>query len=189
MPVASSLANQDDVVEDTSSFYVFDAFTDEETSALTYAASWAAEGTDNDLGEKIFVDLPEWIVFGAVDGDATKMQFAFKPHKSWHAGQHTLRVVGTDAGIGDDDDTKERTRKSISAEFLLDVVAVNDPPVAPVEFAQEVSKRVDEGGVWTYQVPVFKDEEDDAAKQSIEYEAKLVVVGQNGLERPLGYSL
>ena len=121
VPVASSLANQDDVVEDTSSFYVFDAFTDEETSALTYTAFWAAEGTENAAGEKVFVDLPDdgWIAFGAVDGDATKMQFAFKPHKSWHAGQHTLRVVGTDAGIGGDDATKERTRKSISAEFEL----------------------------------------------------------------------
>ena len=164
-------------MEDTSSIYVFDAFEDEETSALTYTAFWAAEGTENDAGEKVFVDLPEWIAFGAVDGDATKMQFAFKPHKSWHAGQHTLRVVGTDAGI-----PGNPTTKSVSEEFELEVKAVNDPPVAPVEFAQEVSKRVEEGGVLTYQVPVFKDEEDDAAKQSIEYEAKLVVVDQNGDE-------
>ena len=183
VPVASALKDRllaDAVVEDTSSIYVFDAFEDEETSALTYTAFWAAEGTENAAGEKVFVDLPDdgWIAFGAVDGDATKMQFAFKPHKSWHAGQHTLRVVGTDAGIGGDDATK----KSDFAEFVLEVKAVNDPPVAPVEFAQEVSKRVEEGGVLTYQVPVFKDEEDDAAKQSIEYEAKLVVVDRNGDE-------
>ena len=130
VPVASSLVGRT-VVEDVdstdpTSIYVFDAFTDEETSALTYAASWAAEGTDNDAGEKVFVDLPEWIVFGAVDGDATKMQFAFKPHKSWHAGQHTLRVVGEDEGIGGDDATK----KSAIAEFMLTVGAFNDVPVA-----------------------------------------------------------
>ena len=56
--------------------------------------------------------------------DPTKMQFAFKPHKSWHTGKHTLRVVGTDAGIGGDPDTK----KSDFAEFVLEVLDFNDAP-------------------------------------------------------------
>ena len=127
LPEAEKLTNQD-VTEDKSETYSFPKFTDEESSALEHTASWAAQGTENDAGEKVFVPLPDdgWIAFGAVDGDATKMQFAFKPHKSWHAGQHTLRVVGTDAGIGGDD----ATRKSIFAEFALTVLEFNDEPVA-----------------------------------------------------------
>ena len=144
-------------MEDVASTYVFDAFTDEETSALTYTAFWAAEGTDNDAGEKVFVDLPDdgWIAFGAVDGDATKMQFAFKPHKSWHAGQHTLRVVGTDAGIGGDD----ATRKSISAEFALTVLEFNDAPVASALKDHLLTDAVVEDTEITYKFDAFTDEE------------------------------
>ena len=189
VPVASSLVGQT-VVEDVAStdptsIYVFDAFTDEETSALTYAASWAEEGTDNDAGEKVFVDLPEWIEFGAVDGDATKMQFAFKPHKSWHAGQHTLRVVGTDAGIGGDDATK----KSAIAEFVLEVVDFNDAPVAGSLAAHTVQEDVDkEHASATYPVPKFTDEEDDAAVVPLTYTFEVVRVGDDGIETAVSAS-
>ena len=184
VPVASSLVGRT-VVEDVASTYVFDAFTDEETSALTYAASWAAEGTDNAAGEKVFVDLPEWIVFGAVDGDATKMQFAFKPHKSWHAGKHTLRVVGTDAGIGGDDATK----KSDFAEFVLEVVDFNDAPVAGSLAAHTVQEDVDkEHASATYPVPKFTDEEDDAALVPLTYTFEVVRVGDDGIETAVSAS-
>ena len=156
LPEAEKLTNQD-VTEDKSETYSFPKFTDEETSALTYAAFWAAEGTENAAGEKVFVDLPDdgWIAFGAVDGDATKMQFAFEPHKSWHAGQHTLRVVGTDAGIGGDD----ATRKSISAEFELTVLEFNDEPVASAVKDHRLADAVVEDTEVFYLFPVFTDEE------------------------------
>ena len=190
VPVASSLVGRT-VVEDvastdpTSIYPCSDAFTDEETSALTYAASWAAEGTENDAGEKVFVDLPEWIVFGAVDGDATKMQFAFKPHKSWHAGKHTLRVVGTDEGIGGDDATK----KSDFAEFVLEVVDFNDAPVAGSLAAHTVQEDVDkEHASATYPVPKFTDEEDDAALVPLTYTFEVVRVGDDGIETAVSAS-
>ena len=194
-PKASSLADRT-VVEDTEVIYPFPVFTDEETPALTYTAFWAAEGTENAAGEKVFVPLPAdgWIAFGAVDGDATKMQFAFKPDKSWHAGQHTLRVVGTDSGIGDDDATRERTEKSISADFLLDVEAVDDRPVAPAEFSEEVlkgeevRKGVEEAGAMTYRVPAFTDEEDDRAGAPLAYSYTIVRVAPSGDEVPVSVS-
>ena len=168
-PVASSLVGQT-VVEDTTASYRFKAFTDEETSALTYTFSVVRVVS----GVKTVVSPPyEWIDF-----DEATRTFTFTPSASLDVGEYEVTVVGADAGIGGDDDT----RKSISAEFELEVKAVNDPPVAPEEFAQEVSKEVEEGGDVTYQVPVFTDEEDDAAKQSIEYEANLVVVGRNDVE-------
>ena len=181
-PVASSLVGRT-VVEDTPSTYVFDAFTDEETSALTYTAFWAAEGTDSTAGEKVFVDLPDdgWIAFGAVDGDATKMQFAFKPHKSWHTGKHTLRVVGTDAGIGGDPDTK----KSDFAEFVLEVVDFNDAPVASSLAAHTVQEDVDEAHASvTYPVGAFTDEETSA----LTYSYTIVRVEKNGDETAVSVS-
>ena len=181
-PVASTLVGRT-VVEDTPSTYVFDAFTDEETSALTYTALWAAEGTESTAGEKVFVDLPDdgWIAFGAVDGDATKMQFAFKPHKSWHTGKHTLRVVGTDAGIGGDPDTK----KSDFAEFVLEVVDFNDAPVASSLAAHTVQEDVDEAHASvTYPVSAFTDEETSA----LTYSYTIVRVEKNGDETAVSVS-
>ena len=174
-PVASALKDHlltDAVVEDTEITYKFDAFEDEETSPLTYSYTVVRVG-DGGIETAVSVsEIQQWVEF-----DATTRTFTFTPSKSWHGGSYKVTVKGEDAGI-----PGNPTPKSVSEEFELEVKAVNDPPVAPVEFAQEVSKRVEEGGVLTYQVPVFKDEEDDAAKQSIEYEAKLVVVGQDGLE-------
>ena len=181
-PVASTLVGRT-VVEDTPSTYVFDAFTDEETSALTYTALWAAEGTDSTAGEKVFVPLPAdgWIAFGAVDGDATKMQFAFKPHKSWHTGKHTLRVVGTDAGIGGDPDTK----KSDFAEFVLEVVDFNDAPKASSLAAHTVQEDVDEAHASvTYPVGAFTDEETSA----LTYSYTIVRVEKNGDETAVSVS-
>ena len=181
VPVASALQDHllaDALVEDDpKSFYVFDAFTDEETSPLTYTFEVVRVGAEDTP-----VDVKDWMGLGVNPGDPSKQRFSFTPSKSWHAGSYKVTVVGEDKGIGGDDATKERTRKSISVEFLLDVVAVNDRPDAPAEFSEQVSKRVEEGGAETYQVPVFTDEEDDAAKESIEYEAKLVVVDRNGDE-------
>ena len=174
-PVASALKDHlltDAVVEDTEITYKFDAFEDEETSPLTYSYTVVRVG-DGGIETAVSVsEIQQWVEF-----DATTRTFTFTPSKSWHGGSYKVTVKGEDAGI-----PGNPTPKSVSEEFELEVKAVNDPPVAPVEFAQEVSKRVEEGGVLTYQVPVFKDEEDDAAKQSIEYEAKLVVVDQNGDE-------
>ena len=103
---------EDVVSTDPKSIYVFDAFTDEETSALTYKTSWAVrDSAGRDIvdvdGEQTFVSLPTWIVF-----DGLKRRFTFEPDKSWHAGRHTLRVVGTEKGVGDEQDTKRATLRS-----------------------------------------------------------------------------
>ena len=125
---AAGLADQT-VDEDTTASYRFKAFTDEEedksSRSLAYTASWAEkDSAGNDRvdanGKKIFVSLPTWIVF-----DGLKRRFTFKPDKSWHAGKHTLRVVGTEKSI-----SGKPNPKSDFAEFVLDVVEVNDAPIA-----------------------------------------------------------
>ena len=101
---AAGLADQtvdEDVASDhASATYVVPAFTDEEedksSRSLAYTASWAEkDSAGNDRvdanGKKTFVSLPRWIVF-----DGLKRRFTFEPDKSWHAGKHTLRVVGTE---------------------------------------------------------------------------------------------
>ena len=173
VPVASALQDHlltDALVEDTPSTYKFDAFEDEETSPLTYSYTVVRVVPNSDDIPVSVSEIQQWVEF-----DATTRTFTFTPSKSWHGGSYKVTVVGEDAGI-----PGNPTPKSVSKEFELEVKAVNDRPVAPVEFAQEVS--VEEGDDETYQVPAFTDEEDDAAKQSIEYEAKLVVVDRNGDE-------
>ena len=169
VPVASSLVGQT-VVEDVDSTYVFDAFTDEEedkaSRSLAYTAFWAARDlTGRDIldgdGEKTFVSLPTWIVF-----DGLKRRFTFEPHRSWDAGRYTLRVVGTDAGIGDDPDTK----KSDSADFILEVLDFNDAPVA----SSLQDQQVDEDTIASYRFKAFTDEETPSS--GLRYSAHLLVI-------------
>ena len=169
-PVASTLVDQK-VAEDTTASYRFDAFTDEEegkvSRSLLYTALWAEkDSAGNDKvdadGKQTFVSLPRWIVF-----DGLKRRFTFDPDKSWHAGRHTLRVVGTEKGI-----SGKPTPKSAIAEFVLDVEEVNDAPVASSLTEQKVREDVDEAHASaTYLVPKFTDEEDDAAGVPLKYRA------------------
>ena len=172
VPVASTLVDRK-VAEDTTASYRFKAFTDEEedkfSRSLAYTAFWAEkDSAGNDRvdgdGKQIFVSLPTWIVF-----DGLKRRFTFEPDKSWHAGRHTLRVVGTEKGIGGD----EPTAKSAIADFVLDVVEVNDAPVASSLVGQTV---VEDTEVF-YPFPVFTDEESDAAGVSLTYTFSVVRVG------------
>ena len=174
-PVASSLVGRtvlEDVVStDPTSIYVFDAFTDEEegraSRSLSYTAFWAARDSagrdivDGD-GEKTFVPHATWIEFGAVDGDATKLQFRFKPDRSWDAGKYTLRVVGTDEGIPD-----APAAKSAFAEFVLEVLDFNDAPVA----STLVDQKVAEDTTASYRFDAFTDEEEDNSSRSLLYTA------------------
>ena len=164
-PVASTLQDQQ-VDEDTTATYRFKAFTDEEednsSRSLLYTAFWAEkDSAGNDIvdadGKQTFVSLPTWIVF-----DGLKRRFTFEPDKSWHAGRHTLRVVGTEKGI-----SGKPTPKSAIAEFVLDVVEVNDAPVASTPTEQKVV----EDTTATYRFDVFTDEEDDAAGVVLTYRA------------------
>ena len=172
VPVASTLVDRK-VAEDTTASYRFKAFTDEEedkfSRSLAYTAFWAEkDSAGRDIvdadGKQTFVSLPRWIVF-----DGSTRRFTFKPDRSWHAGRYTLRVVGTDKGIGDDD----KTKKSAIADFVLDVVEVNDAPVASSLVGQTV---VEDTEVF-YPFPVFTDEESDAAGVSLTYTFSVVRVG------------
>ena len=164
-PVASTLVGRtvlEDVVStDPTSIYVFDAFTDEEedkaSRSLSYTSFWAArDSAGRDIvdvdGEKTFVPHATWIEFGAVDGDATKLQFRFKPDRSWDAGKYTLRVVGTDEGIPD-----APAAKSAFAEFVLEVLDFNDAP----EASTLVDQKVAEDTTASYRFDAFTDEEED----------------------------
>ena len=166
---AAGLADPDDVLEDTSPTYVFEAFTDEEDDAagvpLTYRAFWASKDGDGEdvvdgAGEKVFVSLPEWIAF------APKTRtFTFRPKEDSHAGVHTLRVVGEDAGIGADAGTKKRSH----ADFVLRVESVNDAPVAsPLQ-----DQQVDEDTIASYRFKAFTDEETPSS--GLRYSAHLLV--------------
>ena len=132
-----------------------------------YTALWAEkDSAGNDKvdanGKKTFVSLPTWIVF-----DGLKRRFTFEPDKSWYAGRHTLRVVGTDEGIPD-----APAAKSAIAEFVLEVLDFNDAPVASSLTEQKVREDVDEAHASaTYLVPKFTDEEDDAAGVPLKYRA------------------
>ena len=74
-----------------------------------------------DDGIETAVSVSDWVKF---DGSARR--FRFRPHRSWHAGVHTLRVAGEDSGIGSDAGTKKRSH----ADFVLRVESVNDAPIA-----------------------------------------------------------
>ena len=135
-PEGQTLVDQT-VTEDTPKTYPFPVFTDEETSALTYETEWAVrDSAGEDIkdadGQKTFVPHAKWIQFGAVDGDATKMQFAFKPHKSWHAEKHTLRVTADDGQKG-----------TTSQEFILLVSEFNDVAVASSLVDQTVEENTE----------------------------------------------
>ena len=166
-PVASTLQDQQ-VDEDTTATYRFKAFTDEEednsSRSLLYTAFWAEkDSAGNDIvdadGKQTFVSLPTWIVF-----DGLKRRFTFDPDKSWHAGRHTLRVVGTEKGI-----SGKPTPKSAIAEFVLEVLDFNDAPVASTPTEQKVV----EDTTATYRFDAFTDEEDDAAAVALTYRAFL----------------
>ena len=153
-PVASSLVAQDDVVENTPSIYVFDAFTDEEDDAagvsLTYTFSVervGAEGTP--------VDVESWMQLGVDPDDTSKQRFSFTPSDSSHAGTYKVTVVGTDAG-----------GKEASAEFTLTVGAFNDKPKASSLANQD---DVVEDTPSIYRFDAFTDEEDDAARVPLKY--------------------
>ena len=167
-PVASPLQDQQ-VDEDTIASYRFKAFTDEEedkaSRSLLYTAFWAEkDSAGRDIvdadGKKTFVSLPTWIVF-----DGLKRRFTFEPDKSWHAGRHTLWVVGTEKGIGDEQDTK----KSAFAEFMLTVGEFNDAPVASTLVDQKVAEDSSE----SYRFEAFTDEE--TSSSGLVYSAHLLV--------------
>ena len=176
-PVASTPTEQK-VVEDTTSTYRFDVFTDEEDDAagvpLKYRAFWASKDGDGDgedvvngAGEKVFVDLPEWIPF-----DRETRTFTFLPKEDSHAGVHTLRVVGEDAGIGTDAATKKRSH----ADFVLRVESVNDAPVASTLVDQKVAEDVGS----TYVFDAFEDEETPSS--ALTYSAHLLIFPSSSAE-------
>ena len=164
-PVASSLADPDPVLEDTSFTYVFSRFTDKEDDAaskdLTYEAKLVVGGSEQDIPG-------DWIEFGAVDGDTTKLQFTFTPKDSSHVGSHTLRVRGTDSG-----------GLWAEAEFEVEVTAVNDAPKKPAAGLADPDDVLEDTSP-TYVVSAFTDEEDDAANKGLTYVAQLVVGGTPG---------
>ena len=164
-PVAG-LADPDDVDEDTSSTYKFDAFTDEETSPLTYTFS-----VQRVVGNVKTDVSPKWITLVS----ATRT-FTFTPTLRTHAGTYEVTVVATDAGIGGDAAAKKNTEKSAEDVFELVVSAVNDAPVASIVPEQ----KVDEDATVTYQVLPFTDEEDDTMSADFKYEAQLVLSGTPG---------
>ena len=112
---------------------------------------------------------------GVDPDDTSKQRFAFTPSDSSHAGTYKVTVVGEDAGIGDDPDTK----KSDFAEFVLDVVEVNDVPVAsPLQ-----DQQVDEGTIASYRFKAFTDEETPSS--GLVYSAHLLVIPSSSSEEVL----
>ena len=163
LPEAEKLTNQD-VTEDKSETYSFPKFTDEESSALEHTALWAAQGTEDDAGERVFVDLPAdgWIDFREDPDDPTKMKFTFTPSKSSHEGLHKVRVTATDGEGGE-----------TSREFFLLVSPVNDKPKASSLANQD---DVVEDTPSIYEFDAFEDEEDDALGVSLKYRFSVVRV-------------
>ena len=164
-PVAG-LADPDDVDEDTSSTYKFDAFTDEETSPLTYTFS-----VQRVVGNVKTDVSPKWITLVS----ATRT-FTFTPTLSTHAGTYEVTVVATDAGIGGDAAAKKKTEESAEDVFELVVSAVNDAP----EASAVPDRTVNEDATVTYQVLPFTDEDDDTMSASFTYVAQLVLSGTPG---------
>ena len=176
-PVAG-LADPDDVDEDTSSTYKFDAFTDEETSPLTYTFEVVLVERVGDADELTLIPTPDWIKFDADSSSATFRTFTFTPTLSSHAGKYKVRVKATDAGIGGDAAAKKNTEESAEDVFELVVSAVNDAPKKPA--AGLADKTVDEDATVTYQVLPFTDEDDDTTSASFKYVAQLVSSGTLG---------
>ena len=146
------------VKEDESAVtYQVPAFTDEETSTLTYSYTVVRVGAD---GEKTPISAPDWIDF-----DKDTRTFTFTPDKSWHAGKYEVTVKGEDAGIGDEQDSK----KSAFAEFMLTVGEFNDAPVASTLVDQKVAE--DSSG--SYRFKAFTDEETPSS--GLTYSAHLLV--------------
>ena len=163
-PVASSLANQDDVVEDTSSTYEFDAFTDEENDAAGVSLKYTFSVVRVVGNVKTDVS-PLWITLVS-----TTRTFTFTPSDSSHAGSYKVTVVGTDAG-----------GKKASAEFTLTVGAFNDKPVVASSPEPHTVQEVDEdmevlAADTRYEFPAFTDEEDDAAGVPLTYTFSVVRV-------------
>ena len=173
LPEGQKLANQDMKEDAGPLIYAFDRFKDEESSALVHTASWAAQGTENDAGEKVFVPLPDdgWIEFGEDPDDPTKMKFTFTPSKSSHAGLHKLRVTATDAEGGE-----------TFRGFFLQVSPVNDEPQ---ESSLANQDDVVEDTPSSYVFDAFTDEENDAAGVSLKYTFSVVRVATNGDETAL----
>ena len=149
---AVALAKQEvdeDVASDhASATYEFDAFTDEETSPLTYTFS-----VKRVVGNVKTDVSPTWITLVS-----TTRTFTFAPKKSSDAGTYEVTVLATDAGIGG----VVATKKSVSAVFVLEVGEVNDVPEAPAGglARQEVDEDVKpDHATATYRVPAFTDEE------------------------------
>ena len=122
-------------------------------------------------GSATAVDVSDWIAFDADPLSLTFRTFTFTPKLSSHVGKYEVTVVATDAGIGGDVDTKE----SVSAMFELEVREVNDGPEPPeaATLPQQPLQAV-EGLKLTYKVPVFRDEEDDAADVPLKYTFSVV---------------
>ena len=169
-PPTAGLDNQE-VDEDATVTYRVPAFTDEETSVLTYTFEVVRDGSAT------AVDVSDWVEF---DDDPTDDQgnvnpnfrtFTFKPLAA-HVGKYKVTVKGEDAGI------PGKLKKSVSAEFELEVAEVNDKPEASIVPEQKVDEDVDPGA--TYVVPAFTDEDDDTTIASFKYVAQLVVSGTPG---------
>ena len=104
-PTALTLAPQT-ATEDQSFSYTFDAVTDPEGDAITYAAALDDDGA-----------LPAWLSF-----DATTRTFSGTPLEPNTPNSLTIRVTATDDG---------EPSQSTSATFALTVEEVNDPPATP----------------------------------------------------------
>ena len=176
--LAKHVVDEDVASDHATATYVVPVFTDEEDDAasvsLTYTFSVVRVGAEGTL-----VDVSSWMQLGVDPDDASRQRFSFTPDKSSHAGRYKVTVLATDAGIGDDDATKARTRKSVSAAFELEVAEVNDAPEPP-EAATLKNQEALEGLELTYEVPKFTDEEDDAASKDLTYVAQLVSSGTPG---------
>ena len=156
-------AVKEDVASDhATATYQVPKFTDDEDTELRYEAKLVVVGRKN--VESLF-GLPQWMNF---DGSPGSRTFTFTPDKSWHAGEYRLRVTATDSGGLSD-----------SEDFVVAVAEVNDAPKAPAVGLSEHTVTEDESAV-TYQVPKFTDDEDDAARTELRYEAKLVQGGKAG---------
>ena len=99
-------------------------------------------------------EIEQWIDFDDDPLSPTFRTFTFKPLAA-HVGKYKVTVVATDAGI------PGKLKKSVSAEFDLEVKEVNDAPKASIVPDKTVDEDVDPGA--TYVVPAFTDEEDDSS--------------------------
>ena len=160
----SSLADPDPVVEDTPYTYVFSKFTDEEDDAagVAYHAFWASkDGDGEDVARRDGVRASS-----GVDTVRSRDTHIHIPSQRGLAcGVHTLRVVGEDAGIGSDAETKKRSH----ADFVLRVESVNDAPVAsPLQ-----DQKVAEDSSASHRFEAFTDEE--TSSSGLVYSAHFLV--------------